>query len=491
MPSTVSRPGVRRGRFLPSRGLLVALLALLSVTSPSLSRSFGQDDEPRRKPPSSKERSKFQGIIKTGKLGKDDEQFFDEYLQYFIDNVVEPETFDAKLPQARTELKKIFLRDLCKPPAKELHDRANQMVLDACLKAIEDAEKAPAVRLNCAIMIGELDSPEAYVGGPPAVPWSAANAELLKIVADAKQHLAVRIGALIGLDHELTVGLPADVQAKLADTLAAALKNPAEDIPEGQRIGQFWLRFKAADLLETLGEKGVAVDKGVIAATLASLAADEKIEVWMRCHAAGGLGRVEARDLSGLDVAPTVQMLAVLAMTSLTASPFTKWAETTDEADDAADDKKNKDDENEGDGEPKDREPMTKNAREKYANALWTQLDQVRVALSGVSSPSSRSQPQTSDALGLYAAADDATKQAITEMLKQIDGTIKHLRAPNDLVAIVKSIVDAQDGFHQVLVEGAEAATAEAATAEAAKPAPRRAGGPPQGNNPATSPARP
>lgn len=485
MPSTVSRPGVRRGRYSPYPVLLVALAAVLSATSlTELSRSFGQG----RKQPTAK--TKFQTLVKAGKLAnKEEEAFFDEYVQRIVDEVVAPETLDAKLPDKRAELKKVLLRDLGKPAAKDLHDRANQLVLDACVKAIEDTEKDPRIRYNCVVMVGELDSPEGYVGGPPAAPWNAANAELLKILGDAKQHLAVRLAALVGLDHEVTVGLPADAQAKLVEAMTAVLKSPIEEVTEGQRLGQIWLRFRIADFMESLAETGVAVDKGVVATALAALATDEKNPIWMRCDAAGGLGRIEARDLSGLEVAPTVQMLAGLAMTSLSASPFASLAD--DEAEDADETKDDKENDAEKGDKPR-REPPSKNAREKYAYALWAQLDQVRVALSGVSSPTSNKQPQTSDTVGLYAAADDATKQAITEMLKQIDATIKHLRAPTDLVAISKSIVDAQDALHQFLNNGAEAATAEAATAEAAKPAPaRRTGGPPSGNNPATSPVGP
>lgn len=490
MPSTVSPPGVWRGRSSPYRVLLLALAALLSAASlPGLSRSFGQDDEPSRKPPSSKERSKFLGIVKTGKLAdKDDEAFFDGYVQYYIDNVVEPESLDAKLPDRRAELKKL-LRDLGKPAAREIHDRANQTVLEACLKAIEDAKTDPRIRFNCVIMIGELDAPELSLGATTAVPWTVANAELLKILGDAKQHLVVRLAAVFGLHHEVTIGLPADAQAKLADALAEVLKEPLKEVTEGQRVAQTWLRWTTAELLELLAEKGTAIDKSVMAPALVALAADPRNDVWMRCNAAGGLGRIEARDLSGLDVGPTVQMLAALALTSLSASKFASQAD--DEPEGKADAKKDKKDNKDKDkddekGEPQQPETLTKNAREKYANALWAQLDHVRVALAGVSSPTSRSQPQTSDTLGLYAAADDDTKQAITGMLEQIDAVIKLLRAPSDLVAISKAIVDAQDALHSSLAE-----SAEATTAEAAKPAQRRTGGPPAGNNPATSPVGP
>jgi hypothetical protein len=497
MPSTVSQPGIRRDRVF-AKSLLFVALGLLTPPSLVLPRSLGQDDaEPARKQPTSKERGKLLSIAKAGKTnGKEEERFFEAYVQYYVHGLVEPEKIDAKLPDKRNELKNKLLRDLSKPVARQLHDRVNQMILDTCIAAIEDAKQPVPIRYNCALMIGDLDDPEASIGGPAAVPWTAANAALMKILADPKQHPAVRVGALVGLDRELTIGLPADAQAKLAEALAAVLQSPLEEGRQGERIGQVWLRLNAANALESLADKGVAVDKGALASALAALAADEGNLVWMRCRAAGGLGTIEARDLGTVEIGPTVQALAELVVASLSASPFAKLAEPADDpdkpdadkpADKPADGRRGADkpaDDNGGRGAQAVLE-MSKSEKEMYTRELLSDLEHVRFGLAGVTTPASKNQPRTSTASGLYSAADDAGKKSIDQVLEPVDEAIKHLRGGGDLASLSKSVVEAQ-GNLQASMEADESDQPAAAAA----PGGRRTGAP-QGNNPATSPVRP
>lgn len=497
MPNTVSPPGARRG-LLPLHVLTLAALLTIVFAAASpllLAPCFGQDEDGSEQKhtyvqdgqeyevtaPSRQDTSKFGKMATAGKFGnKEEQRFFEGYLQYYVQRLTWKETIDSKFPDKRTDLKKI-LRNLGKTAGNELHDRANQLTLDACRKVAEDPDQESALRYNCVLMIGDLDNPESAIGRL-AVPWTKATDELLAFLSNPKQDLAVRLPAVIALDHQVSLGLPADARTKLADVLAKVLKDPVADVAEGQQVGQNWLRWSSAKLMESLAEKGAAVDKSVMAAALVALAADEKVPVWMRCEAAAGLGKIEARELSALEIQPTVQMLAELLVTSLAASPFVKLAELSEEAEKVGDDKEGKEDK--GKENAAVRVQMTEKVRHMNASALLAEIDHVRIGLAGVSAPTSRSQPRTSTTAGLYAAADDDAKKSIGQLLEHLDAAIKVLRGDGDLATISNSVVDTRDNIQTILAEGIEPSTA------AAKSEPRRTGGPPAGNNPATSPVR-
>src|SRR5215469_4804207 len=252
------------------------------------------------KEPTNKERKKVLELFVVGKAtSKEDEQTFEDFAHFHL-NAITLNKNASVLEGKRKELKKYLV--MCGQKNRtvtDLHKRFNELTLTTCRQVAEDPKYPRAIRFNCMLMIGELDSEENVVGTPNStVPWAAATTALMEIAGNEKQYVALRLGAVIALKRHTSLGVAASLQPQLAETLLKILGTPLGD--EGNQ-GQIWLRLAAAEVLrddrkqsqEEKKQPLLPVDQGKFAAALAAQVEDEQMPNWARARLAGELGKLK------------------------------------------------------------------------------------------------------------------------------------------------------------------------------------------------------
>jgi hypothetical protein len=142
------------------------------------------------------------------------------------------------------------------------------------------------------LIIGELDqTPRSQAGGMivAAVPFAPALTQpsgLVAAVEDPKQHMAVRVAALVGIARHAEATLPAASQTAIRAALVKALKEQPATAADAD--GNAWFRMRAASILG--GMKGGPGPEA--AKELAALASDRKAGPVARCAAATALGQI-------------------------------------------------------------------------------------------------------------------------------------------------------------------------------------------------------
>ncbi|HEX5443985.1 MAG TPA: hypothetical protein VFW87_09165 [Pirellulales bacterium] len=460
--------------------------------------------------PSKRSRSVARNALKAGKANSKEEQLaVEQLLQYDVHALTWSENV-AKLPDLRAALKK-QLADLGKAPLADLHDELNQMALKICGEAAADDRYPMAVRLNCILMIGELDAKESSVFPRVVVPLPEARKLLVDVVADDKQPVQLRLAAVRGLRRNILAGLSADEQNTVAESLLDVIRAPLD--PKKDSIVTLWLRLLAIDGMHLLTSKGLKADQQAIAAALSSMIADVQIPTWMRCQAAGELAGIEAGQFAPKEVVQDVQALANLVVAMSAANPFTKIArqaalerEAAEQAEvansrtrrrGAADDEK---EEPKDDGKDKEDDepalPLTKPMRDVAVHAMLYDLGRVRKGLMG-REPGKKGEPPHSTTHGLFAAAGAEAQKTITVLVTHIDAMIAELAKLNDKKDVDKeavaeaalAIADSGRQLAETLSEQPAAPESSEPAPEpeksVAKPAPSVRRGQPSGNAPA------
>lgn len=455
--------------------------------------------------PRDKNRQRWLTITREGKWSGDtDEQIVQEWTQYQVRAITWQEHI-GKLPDLRRDLKKL-LRDTGKAPAPELHTQINDLTLKVCSAVAQDSRYPRAVRINCVLMLGDLDEREASPGGPAAVPLPAATTALLDIAGDQKQYLGVRIVAVIGLKRHVESGMANTLQARLADTLVEVLQAQIEEDYRFQ--GEIWLHWRAADVLSDAIKKQIPVDLAKYATGTVELIDEDKLPNWARAKLAGDLGLLKGRDLPAPQIPIAVRSVAGLTLAIAQTSPFAvdqnaeaekaKAEAAAKEADEKKSaNKKGKDkkaDEKKDDSKKEDKpaavakaaaEPPSPAVQKLQSEEMMWQLSQIRLALYGKDAPK-RNEEGPDAALGLCSAADDATKAMADKVVIHIDEIVKSLTSmPDDnketLNKLANTIQKANDDLEDLL---APPAAEEAEAADAPAPVAGRAR-PPAGNTPA------
>jgi hypothetical protein len=150
----------------------------------------------------------------------------------------------------------------------------------------------PAGRVNAMLIIGELDQqPRGQAGGMiiAAVPFAPALTQpggLIATVENPKQHMAVRVAALVGIARHAEATLPAASQTAIRSALVKALKE--QPATPADADGNAWFRMRAASILGGLkGGPGPEAAK-----ELAALVLDSNAGAVARCAAATTIGQV-------------------------------------------------------------------------------------------------------------------------------------------------------------------------------------------------------
>lgn len=417
----------------------------------------------------SKVRKAVTDMRSTGKPSSDsDQELFDNWAQ----SVVRPLTWKeniATLPEIRKDLKK-YLIQWSKGAAPDLHDRLNSLTLQVCTEAIKDARYPRPVRINCILMLADLDEREHNAGTQQeAVPLPGATTALVELLADEKQPLPIRIESTIALMRHVQPAMPAALQGQAAEALQKIMTAPISEAKG--RAGQIWLRFRASDLLLAMLKYKLPVDQAALSGGLAALLSDENLPFWARAVYAGDLGKLDGKSLSPDKISPTVQALNGLALAILQSSPFMPdEEEAEDTGKKEADAKPSRDTggrnretasgkrESDADKkEEKEKEEISPVAQKLLSEQMMWQLARIRGALYGKEAPAARNDSPDAK-LGLYSAASDADKAAIKTIVDQIDKCVKALiGVPDDL----EKVADTLRGANQELEGLVPTATAE------------------------------
>jgi hypothetical protein len=487
---------VKSGRFLAAAlcGALAPLLLSLSLRSTLAQEADGDfagdktwtDKAGQKhdiKAPNikdSKIRQALNKVATEGKTSSDtEEELFENWSQYLAHALTWRENI-TNLPNERRELKKQLIR-LGKATAPNLHDRLNDLALQLCTAVAKDPRYPRAVRINCTLMLGDLDEREYNAGAnQQSVSLPAATSALVDLIADEKQQLFIRLEAMIALMRHTQPNMPAAIQTKAVDALLNILKTP---VPEDKSLaGHVWLRFRASDLLLVMIETKLPVDQAAMATSLSALLSDEKLPTWARAAYAGDLGRLDGKSLPAAQNGPTIRALATLMLTILQASPFLPDESAEEEAqpddggkkDDKKSEKKDTKKDEKGKDEKKDDKksaeapPLSPAAQKLLSEEMMWQLARIRRALYGKDAPTGKEKGPDAT-LGLYAAASDADKAIAKKIVGQLDDSVKTLtEVPNSLGKVADTLQKAVDTLEDVLT-GPEAEQAQTAMADKAK----------------------
>ena len=454
------------------------------------------------KAPSPKDSKSRQAINKMATEGKvsaeGDEDVFENWAQHLVRSLTWKENITG-LPAARRELKKQLMR-FGKAPVLDLHKRLNDLTLQDCTAVAKDARYPRAVRINCTLMLAELDEREYNAGtNQQAVVLPAATSALIELVADTKQPTFVRLPAEVALMRHTQFGMTPALQTKTVEVLLQIMQTPIVEAKDMQ--GQAWLRLRASDLLLAMMESKppVAVDQAAMATALADLIDEDALPTWARATFAGDLGHLDGKSLPPAKVGATVRSLAGLMLAILQGSPFVpdETAEDEPEKDtdkkDAAKKDTDKKDADKKDGDKDEKEPPAANeaisptAQRLLSEEMMWQLARIRRALFGREAHTTK-EPGPDPVHGLYAGANDADKADIKSVVKHIEEVVKSLAdVPDKLDNLADTLRSANQDLEALLsTPVSEEATAQADKegAEAGKTGATRTG-PPSGNAPA------
>lgn len=209
-----------------------------------------------------------------------------------------------RLPDLRKTLLSLIKLSAKTPVAREYFLK---QLTDRCAELLDNNF---VVRQNIILLLGTLSS--SYP--PPAkpiepTPYDPAYAVLLKVIKDDKQHEALKVDALIGLQRICRVGLPlpdANNDRKRAE-IAMAL------VPELAKKNTHW--WYQCRLAECLGVAGVTYDPAnktnpIVLQTLAEVVADDQRDLQARVEAAKAIGRLPLDNQ--LNIAPVVHHIVIL-----------------------------------------------------------------------------------------------------------------------------------------------------------------------------------
>jgi hypothetical protein len=238
----------------------------------------------------------------------EEQQDFEKYFKYKIAEL----TWAASIPDLPKKIGEIKKQDLVpsgRAGTPTAHDRLNQMLLAALSNfAVKDTYH-PAVRVNCVLLLGNLDQTEPDGLGANAVPLPAALDKLLAIAGDAKQLDGVRVAAMTGINRHAR----ASANSMNPQGRAAAVKALTSPIVMDNPSGQQWMRRSAAKTLGIMAAKWPEANRPEVVALAQQLMGDGEATLTTRCEAANALGQLDKAAYSGAPVPQLASAAGFLA----------------------------------------------------------------------------------------------------------------------------------------------------------------------------------
>ena len=238
---------------------------------------------------------------------------FDDYFRWRIAEMTWVENL-PKLSDKRVKLK----RDLVqagKIPDSPVHEKLNEKLLSVLQSIAMSDDYHPAVRCNCALLIGMLDQKrgDGHAGQRPA--WFRCRMlcwVLVSMANDPKLLDCVRISALLGVARHSEHDMAPPERKKLIE-LFIGLVGTKQPGGVGTIGGNGWLRRRAAEGLGTVAIKWPEANTPQVVGALLSLMADEEASLVSRSEAAKSLGAIDrgALNANAAELAKSVGGVAV------------------------------------------------------------------------------------------------------------------------------------------------------------------------------------
>ena len=252
-------------------------------------------------------RAQAMKILRAPDFGPGEQAVFDTYYRDYALARWSEEKNPASVGAFRKELR----TDFENAKGGRVHDHLNSVVLDY-MGIRATGHYHLATRFNAMLMIGELNSVE----GKAPVPLPAAFPVLVGAVEAPQQLDAVKVAALVGILRHLQLGaVKSPEDRKTVGDMALALAG-SQRPPGRSPDGHAWIRKLAAEIL---GELRAVGDNGVVATTLAGMAAEATTPFYARCSAAEALGKLDYQGAAGLDASKLAAPLGRLAVDACTA----------------------------------------------------------------------------------------------------------------------------------------------------------------------------
>lgn len=257
-----------------------------------------------------RERNSVMSMLRSRKFEAGEEERFEAYYRrYFLPRWTQPANINS-LPLLRRELRNNLLSGRTGPP----HARLNAIVLDYMGK-MASANVHPAARVNAMLLIGELNEVEPVRAGDAPTALSSALPILLRTLNDDQQIDPVKVAALVGILRHAQFGQRTP-EATLAIQRAMLQLAGSPGAPARSAEGHAWMRAQAAKALGLLRSAG---ENGAVPRLLASLVADEQLDMLVRCHAAAALGQINYAGAAGMNASQLVGTLGQLAADAIRA----------------------------------------------------------------------------------------------------------------------------------------------------------------------------
>lgn len=257
-----------------------------------------------------RERNNVMAMLRNRKFEPGEEEVFETYYRrYFLPRWTHPANLNS-LPLLRRELRNNLLSGRTGPP----HSRLNAIILDYMGK-MAWANVHPAARVNAMLIIGELNEVEPVRAGDAPTALPAAIPVLLRALEDADQIDPVKVAALVGLIRHAQFGRLTP-ESTLAIQRAMIRLASSPGAPARSADGHAWMRAQATKVLGLLRSSG---ENGAVARLLATLVADDQLDMLVRSHAATALGQLNYAGAAGLSAAQVIGALGRLAADAIRA----------------------------------------------------------------------------------------------------------------------------------------------------------------------------
>jgi hypothetical protein len=226
--------------------------------------------------------SKIVPMLSGATITPNDEPLFRKYyLNYGFARWRVPENIN-QLPKFRGE----FRTDLGLAKAADVHNRLTAMALEF-FPDIAKGSDPPTVRVNAALMVGELNVKE-WAGNVPSKPLSAAIDPLLAMVNAKEQLDAVKAAALVGLVRHAETGIEDDeARQQVSNAMVKLVDVPLRPGPAAE--GQAWIKSQGIEILGMLGGTG---ENNAVPELLGKFLGDADMPLSVRRAAAHALGRL-------------------------------------------------------------------------------------------------------------------------------------------------------------------------------------------------------
>lgn len=360
-------------------------------------------------------------IVPDGTIPTEHEKLFEDYYRFRIAELTWAAN-RAKLHEKREEFKK-DLRFAGKATNKEVHNRLNAMLL-AQLPAIAGDDRYHwAVRYNCMLIVADLNEQELRPFAPygEETPLPAALGVLLDKVADESQDDAVRVAALRGVLRHAARNMGPDARKSAVEATLKLVQ--AHEPPAGKdRVVHLWMRCQASAVLAAMAmnqNNWPEPHVPQVASALHLMAAEADTELAARCEASRALGALEAKSFPGEKVSDIAHAMAsvVVAIAQANAGAASSGDTPPEPAgakqQNTTNDRTSRTAQPAADANSPAKQPSPPEPPKLAAEELAWDLDCVQFALKGAGANR-----------GLLAAADDATKRFIDDLLKQIEAML-------------------------------------------------------------------